>query len=252
MSDVRVFQDDEKLLAAAAEHILTAAAEAAAERGRFLLVVAGGTTPRGLYERLASQHAEDIDWERVHLFWGDERCVPADHPDSNYGMMAESLLRHVRIRAANVHRIQCQESPGLAAARYDAELAEFFNASAPVQLGAEPAFDLVLLGVGADGHTASLFPGSAALDATGWAVAAHAPASAVVRERVTLTLPALNASRVCLFLAAGTAKRRPVQHILREGPVASAPDSLLPAARVRARGQTLWFLDAEAGGAARP
>lgn len=249
MNDIRVFEDSEELIAAAAEHIKTAALRAVAQRGRFLLVLAGGTTPQGLYERLAAQYVDTIDWDRIHLFWGDERCVPPDHSDSNYGMAAKSLLRHVHIRVGNVHRIHCQEPPGLAAARYDAKLASFFNAATPARLGAEPAFDLVLLGVGADGHTASLFPGSAALDADGWATAAQAPASAVVADRVTLTLPAINASRECLFLAVGTAKRRVVQRVLHEGSATGAA-ALLPAGRVRARVQTSWFLDKEAAGTA--
>lgn len=249
MNRVRVFESAEKLNAAAAEHIIEAAIGAVEERGRFLLVLAGGETPRGVYAQLASGRAGEIDWKRVHVFWGDERCVAPDHAQSNYGMANESLLRWVDLPAANVHRIRGEEPPESAAVMYDRELAEFFRAATPAHLGSEPAFDLLLLGVGDDGHTASLFPGSPALAATGWAAPARAPESAAIAERVTLTLPALSAARECLFLVAGAAKQHVVQRIL--WPSADAEDEgspLLPAARVRPQGRSLWFLDAEAAG----
>lgn len=249
MNEVRVFDSAEKLNAAAAEHIKTAARGAVGERGRFLLVLAGGTTPRGAYEQLASQSAGRIDWKRVHVFWSDERCVAPDHEQSNYGMAADSLLHWVNVPAGNLHRIRGEEPPARAAMMYDRELAEFFRAATPAQLGSEPAFDLVILGVGEDGHTASLFPGSPALAASGWAAPTRAPGPAAVAERVTLTFPAISAARECLFLVAGTAKRHVVQQILwppaDTGEGGSPP---FPAAQVRPRGRSLWFLDAEAAG----
>lgn len=249
LNEVRVFDSAEKLDAAAAEHIATAAIGAVAERGRFLLVLAGGETPRGVYARLASEYAERVDWKRVHVFWGDERCIAPDHPQSNYRMAAESLLRRVDLPATNVHRIRGEAPPERAVMMYDRELAEFFGAATPAHLGSEPAFDLVLLGVGEDGHTASLFPGSPALAATGWAAAVRAPESAAVAERVTLTLSAINSTRECLFLVAGAAKRHVVQQILSSSADAEDGGSpLLPAARVRPRGRSLWFLDAAAAG----
>lgn len=249
MNEVRVFDSTEKLNAVAAEHITTAAIGALAERGRFLLVLAGGETPRGVYARLASEYAERIDWKRVHVFWGDERCVAPDHAQSNYGMANDSLLRRVNLPAANVHRIQGEESAESAAMMYDRELADFFRAPTPAGLDSESAFDLVLLGVGEDGHTASLFPDSPALAAAGWAAPARAPGSASVVERVTLTLPAINAARECLFLVAGAAKRHVVQQILSSSAAVDDGGSpLLPAARVRPRGRSVWFLDAEAAG----
>lgn len=249
MNAVRVFKDAEELNAAAAGHITEAAIGAVAERGRFLLVLSGGATPRGVYARLASEYAERIDWTRVHVFWGDERCVAPDHPQSNYGMANESLLRLVELPATNGHRIRGEEPPERAAMMYDRELAEFFRAATPGHLGSEPAFDLVLLGVGEDGHTASLFPGSPALQATGWAAPARAPESAAVAGRVTLTLPAINSATECLFLVAGAAKRDVVQQILSSPADAEDGGSPpLPAARVRPRGRSLWFLDAKAAG----
>jgi 6-phosphogluconolactonase len=247
MNEVRVFDSEEKLNAAAAEHITAAAIVAVEERGRFLLVLSGGATPRGVYLGLASEHAERIDWSRAHLFWGDERCVAPDHPQSNYGMANESLLRRVSLPAANVHRIRGEEPPERAAMMYDRELAEFFRAATPADLGSEYAFDLVLLGVGDDGHTASLFPDSPALTVTGWAASARAPEPAAVAERVTLTLPAINSARECLFLVTGAAKRQVAQQILSSSAAADDGGSpLLPAARVRPRGRSVWFLDAEA------
>lgn len=252
MNETLVHETAAALYAAAAGHITAAAARAVAERGRFLLVLAGGTTPRGVYEQLASRHADRLDWQRVRLFWGDERCVPPDHPESNYGMAAAALLEHVPIPPGNLHRIHGEEPAERAAARYDAELAEFFRAATPEELGDKPAFDLVLLGIGADGHTASLFPRSPALEATGWAVAARAPDSAAAAERVTLTLPAINASRECLLLVTGAAKRQVAQQVLRPPSGSGHGDSVLPAALVRPRRRSFWFFDAAAAGSAVP
>jgi 6-phosphogluconolactonase len=243
-----VYADVDDVYAAAAEHIAASAARALAERGRFVVVLAGGATPRGVYRRLARRSWDELDWEAIHLFWGDERCVPPRHPESNYGMAAGSLLEHVSLPPGNLHRIRGEESAEQAASRYDAELAAFFGASTPVALGTCPAFDLVLLGLGADGHTASLFPGSPALNARSWATAARAPDGAAVAERVTLTLPAINTARECVFLATGAVKAETVRRVLGNG-TADIERANLPAARVRARCATRWFLDAAAASA---
>jgi len=244
----RIYGEADDLYAAAAEHIAAAAARAIVERGRFLLVLAGGSTPHGVYRHLARRDWDDTDWEGIHLFWGDERCVSPQHPESNYGMAAGSLLQHVSLPPANRHRIRGEESAERAAARYDADLAAFFGATTPEGVGARAAFDLVLLGLGADGHTASLFPGSTALDARGWAVAARAPAGAAVAQRVTLTLSAINTARECVFLATGAVKAQAVRRVLGNG-TADVERHELPAARVRPRGTTQWFLDAAAASA---
>ena len=238
-----VFDDTSGLYAAAAAHIAAAADDAIARRGRFLLVLAGGSTPRGVYERLASGTWGDDELPRIHIFWGDERCVPPHQPESNYGMAAASLLRHLTIPSGNVHRIRGEEPVETAAARYDAELAVFFGRAIPgTPDDADPAFDLVLLGLGADGHTASLFPDSPALEAKNWAAATVAPDSAEIADRVTLTLPALNSARECLFLVSGASKRHAVRLVLGEKR-AHHEASLLPAARVAPRGPNRWFLD---------
>jgi 6-phosphogluconolactonase len=236
-----VFDDAPRMAAAAASLIQEAADRAIAARGRFLLVLAGGTTPRAVYHRLAAEHAHGIDWERVHLFWGDERAVPPEHPDSNFRMVAESLLSRVRVPPANVHRMRGEAADG-GASEYDEELQRFFGARWPGGVPGEHTFDLVLLGIGADGHTASLFSGSEALATSGWATTAHAPASSPVEQRITLTLPAINGAREVLFLAAGSAKRDAVASALSG---AGSPHAV-PAARVRARGSTRWFLDRDA------
>jgi 6-phosphogluconolactonase len=241
-----VFDDTSGLYTAAAAHIAAAAEHALATRGHFLLVLAGGSTPRGAYECLASRKWGEGALHRIHLFWGDERCVPPDHPESNYGMAAASLLRHLTIPSGNVHRIPGEDAAETAAARYDAELAEFFGRATPgASDDTDPVFDLVLLGLGVDGHTASLFPDSPALEAKGWAVATVAPDSAEIAHRVTLTLPALNAARECLFLVSGASKRHAVRLVLG-AKRANHEACLLPAARVAPRGPSRWFVDAAA------
>jgi 6-phosphogluconolactonase len=239
MNEIRIFDDMARLHEAAAAAIERTAAAAIRERGRFLLVLTGGTTPGGVYERLATRHAERIEWDRVHVFWGDERCVPPDDPRSNFRLAHETLLRRVPLPESNIHRMQGEVAAVEAAALYDAGLRRFFGAAAPDALPESGvAFDLVLLGMGNDGHVASLFPGSPALDAASWAAAAEAPPASPVAERVTLTLPAINRTHRCLFLVTGAAKRDTVRAVL-DGSAA------LPAARVRPRGAREWFLDAE-------
>lgn len=247
--ELHVFDELAALHAAAAERIALAAARSIAASGRFLLVLAGGATPLDVYARLASHSVSRIDWGRVDIFWGDERCVPPDHDESNYGNAATSLLRHIPIPLHRVHRIRGEQTPARAAAEYDAALASFFGAATPTDPGVETTFDLVLLGMGTDGHTASLFPGSPALDAGNWAVPALAPAPATTAQRVTLTLSAINASRECIFLVSGDAKRKAVAEVFGARSHTDEPRALLPAARVQPRERSLWFLDGAAAGA---
>jgi len=218
---------------------LKAISQAAAERiadlaqacDPFTIALSGGGTPRGLYEMLAAPpYREQIPWQRMHVFWGDERCVPPDHPGSNYRMAREALLDHVPIPAHNVHRIHGELGTEAAAQAYNAKLRAFFGAP-------WPTFDLVLLGLGNDGHTASLFPGSDALKETARpAVGVTAHYENRPAQRVTLTLPAINAARQVLFLAAG--KAGIVQAVLNE------PDAGYPAQRVRpTTGELFWLVD---------
>jgi len=226
---------------AAADLVADCAREANDSRGRFLLALSGGSTPRPLYERLAAAPSrKQIDWTRTHLLWSDERCVPPDHPDSNYRMAREALVDHVPIPPSQVHRMHGEDEPIAAAAAYDRVLRTLVSA-APGAGGAPSGLDLVLLGLGADGHSASLFPGRpAGRETTRWVVADEDPSG---RPRITLTPPAINAAHVVLFLVIGTEKAAALRAV-RQGPF--TPD-LLPAQRVGPRGGRLvWIVDAAA------
>lgn len=237
MADARVFADTHALFDAGADAVAKAAATAIAARARFAMALSGGTTPRQLFERLASPPWRDrIDWPRVHLFWGDERCVSPTHADSNYRMAREALLDHVPVPAAQVHRMRGEDVPDSAAVNYEAELRATLDAGAP---GGPGVFDLVLLGLGADGHTASLFPGMpSGRVITRWVVAEHVdPARG---WRLTLTPPIINAARSVLFLVAGDDKAPALAAVL-EGP---AQPSVLPAQAVASGGsQVTWLVD---------
>lgn len=230
---VMVVQDAEALAALAADEIARRMARAAEARGLASLALAGGATPRRTYERLADpDRHEGVPWEKVLLFFGDERCVPPDHPDSNHRMVREALLSRLALPAANVHRMAGEAADAdRAAAAYEAELRD--------ALGPAPRLDLVVLGMGPDGHVASLFPGSPALGETArLAVAAEARLPPV--RRITLTLPALNAARAVLFLVAGAAKAEAVAAVL----AGRGPE--LPASRIQPEGELVWLLDREA------
>lgn len=240
---VSVLSDRERLMRAAADRVLRYAAEAIASHGRFDWAVAGGSTPEQLYRLLASpEYAARLDTRHLHLFFGDERGVPPNHPDSNYRMLASSLLGGLSVPVENVHRIQAELAPEQAASAYEAELRRHFAEQAGSGF---PRFDLVLLGMGSDGHTASLFPGSPALaESRRWVVANPVPA--LGSTRLTLTLPVLNAASRVLFLVAGQDKAERLKQVLGGGS-AEAP---LPAACVRpASGQLEWLLDAAAASA---
>ncbi len=234
MTKLHVFSTPNALAEAAAVYVTHLAHAAISEHGGFSLALSGGSTPRALHTRLAHEPWRDaVDWGRVHVFWGDERCVPPDHPDSNYRMARETLLDHVPILPAQVHRLRGELPPDQAAAAYEAELRGLFP-SAPW-----PAFDLVLLGMGDDGHTASLFPDTAALAETErWAVANHV--EKLDAWRLTLTAPAINHAAHVAFLVAGAAKAERLREVLR-GPY---QPTVLPSQLIRpASGQLDWFVD---------
>lgn len=218
------------LMAALAQQWLRTGTEAIAARGRFDCALAGGSTPRELYALLGQPaHAKHLDWSKTHIFWGDERCVGPEDPDSNYRMTREALLQKVPLPASNIHRLHGESEPSVAAEVYESELRQHF--------GAEARFDLLLLGLGTDGHTASLFPGSPVLDEARRWVAAAADPHVAGRWRLTLTLPLLNAARRVDFLVAGADKAQPLAQVLRGGDASAA----LPAARIRPRAGTLHF-----------
>ena len=240
MAHVQVFVDVDALLDGAADVVVRAAAASIEARGLFTLALSGGSTPQGLYRRLASAAWRDrIDWARVHLFWGDERCVPPTHDASNYRMARESLIDHVPVPPAHVHRMHGEDAPDSAAVDYETELRATLGARPHNDLG---AFDLVLLGLGADGHTASLFPGmpSGRL-VTRWVVAEHV--DTVRGWRITLTPPVLNAARAVVFLVAGDDKAPALAAVL-EGPVRP---SALPAQRIADGARHVrWLVDRRA------
>jgi 6-phosphogluconolactonase len=214
-----------------AERFAAAARAAVRERGRFTAALAGGSTPRRAYALLAEEPlAGAVPWEQVHLFWGDERCVPPAHPRSNWGMAREVLLARVPVPPENVHRVRGELPPERAAAEYERELREIFGEGVP-------RLDLVHLGVGDDGHTVSLFPFAPALrERARLAV----PALHGGEPRVTLTVPALNAAARVEFLATGAAKAGVVRRVLR-GPL---DPFRIPAQLVRpAAAEPVWILD---------
>ncbi len=226
--------DLEGLSREAARRLLEALAEQRITRTPFRIALSGGSTPRRLYELLASESIRSrIPWVRLHFFWGDERMVPHDSPQSNFRLAQDALLRHVPVPRQNIHPVPTQTSPEEAAQRYEQELRAHFG-----RFGT-PVFDLVLLGLGADGHTASLFPGAAALAEKHRPVVAHRT-GLKGSDRVTLTLPVLNSSRRVFFLVSGESKAG----ALRAALTAGGP---LPAQQVSPdRGDLVWFVDAQA------
>jgi 6-phosphogluconolactonase len=241
---VVVAADATALADAAARHVRLALAEAIAARGRAWIALSGGRTPRALYERLAQADTPAIDWTRVHVAFGDERVVPPDHADSNYGMAKAALLDRVAIPPAQVHRVRGESGDASAAtSAYAAELVSAFG----LEPGAWPAFDLVLLGVGADGHTASLFPHTTALaDTTRLALAVEAPSPP--RSRVSLTFPVLNAARAVAILAGGADKADAIGRAFAE----SGTIDETPVRGIQPSGPVTWLLDAAAAASLAP
>ncbi|MBN2289357.1 MAG: 6-phosphogluconolactonase [Candidatus Glassbacteria bacterium] len=247
--EIYYFETVEKLSLEAAGLVCRRAVEEVGRSGSFAMALAGGRSPRILYETLARPpFMEDMPWGRCHFFWSDERCVPAEDQESNFGMASQALLRKVSVPEANIHRMPAGAgSPEEAARRYESELRMFFSADPRKRFfpsGGEefPRFDLILLGVGADGHTASLFPGSTLLEEeTRWVAAAEAPASCRTRMRLTLTLPVLNSAACVLFLVAGEGKVPVLERLLGGREPA---EKELPAAQVKpVRGELVWLVN---------
>ena len=233
MREVRVFADAAELMQAAAGEIVRAAEQAVAARGRFTWALSGGSTPRDLYRLLASDSWRDrLPWPAIHFFWGDERHVPPDHPESNFRMAREAMLDTVPVPSDNIHRVRAEE-PDVqrAAAEYEATLRSFFDPTDDW-----PRFDLILLGLGKDGHTASLFPGGAAVHERERLVVAPW-VEAQRTYRITLTPPVLNHARRAVFLVSGEEKAEAL-HAVIEGE--HQPDRY-PAQVVE--GNCLWMVD---------
>lgn len=230
---VRVFPDLDALSATAAAAVADLINRAVGATGRCALALSGGSTPRTLYERLASQWRARIPWGALHLFWGDERYVPHGDVHSNYRMAKEALLDHVPCPADHVHPMPTDlANPEAAARAYEATLRHYFA-------GGPPRFDLVLLGLGEEGHTASLFPRSPALaERTRWTVAVTAPIDPPMR--LTLTLPALTRAAVIYFVVAGSKKAHALSQVLSP----TADPNVYPAAAVRPdTGAVTWWVD---------
>ncbi len=233
-AQARILPDAGQLITAATEHFVATARNAIAKRGVFYVALAGGSTPKGLYEKLATEpYAQQIDWARVHLFFGDERCVPADHDDSNYKMARLAMLDKLPIPADNIHRMPTETGD---AAEVATAYAKTLQA---VMHGA--AFDLVLLGLGPDGHIASLFPETPALAVTD-TLTTYLYVEKFDSWRVTLTYPVINAARQVIVFIAGAGKADIVRDITTEAV------SGLPVQQLAPQGEYYWFMDQAAAG----
>lgn len=230
----KILADSATLIQAAAEHFVATARAAIAKRGVFYVALAGGSTPKGLYEKLAtSPYIEQIDWARVHLFFGDERCVPATHDDSNFKMARQAMIDLIPIPVENVHRMPTESGePADVAVRYAATMTEVMD-GAP--------FDLLLLGLGPDGHIASLFPETPALD-----IVDTLTTSVYVEKfdswRVTMTYPVINSARQVIVFISGEAKATIVNDITNETITG------LPVQRLAPENDYYWFMDKAAAG----
>ena len=236
-NDLRIFPSSETLNRAAAEAFTQMANKAITEKGRFTVALAGGNTPRAIYRLLATGYREQIDWSHVHFFWGDERYVPNNDPDSNYRMARESLLDHVSILAENVHRMPTEFiQPEIAAQEYEKTLRDFWPASLP-------RFDLVQLGLGTDGHILSLFPNSPLLQEEQRLVSVVRDSPKPPPTRLTLTLPVINHAAQIHFFVTGVEKAEALGSTL-QGPRAWQK---FPAQAVQlVNGQIIWWVDERA------
>ena len=226
--NVCVFEDPRGLAEAAAKAFAAEAERSVREKRRFAVALAGGSTPKALYELLATEYRDALDWSKLHAFFSDERCVPPDHEDSNYRMAYVALLS--RVPVGSVRRMRGELDPPRAAALYEEELKAYF--------GGPPSFDLILLGIGEDGHTASLFPQSPALEVRDRFVVEN-PVEKLRTTRLTLTIPAINSARKVAFLVAGEGKAE----ALKESLEGAADPHDYPTKLVRLSNGPDWFVD---------
>lgn len=234
--EIRTFTTPQEISAAAAEEVVHAANEAVKRDGRFTLALSGGSTPKNLYNLLATNARTALPWDRMFFFWGDERHVPPTDPESNYRMADETMLAKIPVSASNVFRIKTENPDAAAVAEaYEQTLRKFFQ----LQPGQVPTFDLILLGMGPDGHTASLFPGTAALKEKSRLVVANW-VEKMQTHRITLTLPVLNAARCVTFLVSGTDKAPALHAVLEENvPAEQYPSKLIKPSD----GKLIWMID---------
>ncbi|MEO0376649.1 MAG: 6-phosphogluconolactonase [Cyanobacteria bacterium P01_A01_bin.17] len=234
---IEVLADASTLVQRAAELVVAEAQQAIAQRDRFTIALSGGNTPKPLYEQLAEK---DLPWSKVHIFWGDERYVPADHADSNAGMARKAWLDRVPLPAENIHPMATDAAdPADAARTHEQHLNAFFGSSS--EPGQFPQLDVVLLGIGPDGHTASLFPHTEALQVCDRSITVGNKDG---QPRITFTIPILNRARCVIFLVTGENKRTALEQIFAE----QANSSQWPARLVQPQdGQLIWLLDQSAG-----
>ena len=236
--ELETFASFETLCVGAAERIAQAARSAVYNRKRFRLALSGGEALRALYRRLAEEYRERIQWPQLTVFFADERCVPGPNAESNYALAAGALLSHVPLAKRNEHRLSGELDPEIASRSYEKVLKREF----PVL--DDPAFDVLLLNVGADGSVAALYPGSAALqERTRWVMPVRAPAPEPTPERITLTPPILNRAREVILFAVGAARAAVARRIFEGDPTAST----LPAAQIRGVERTTWLVTGSEG-----
>ncbi|NIO09332.1 MAG: 6-phosphogluconolactonase [Deltaproteobacteria bacterium] len=238
---MELYKDPDELSRAAAEKVIAINRKAASRGGRFSLVLSGGSTPRRLFQMLAAEpYCDQMDWTHVEFFWGDERTVPPDHQDSNFHMANEALLQKITLRPEQIHRMKAEsEDPDASARDYQREIAKVFEIP---ERGRPPSFDLVLLGLGPDAHTASLFPHtSGIMERESWVVKNHVPQ--LKTNRITMTVPILNRAKMILFLVVGHDKAEALHSVI-EG---SRDPERFPAQLIQPdEGELVWMVDREA------
>lgn len=231
---IEVLPDQTALIARAQELILSQIQAAIEQRGKFTIALSGGSTPKPLYEAIATQN---LPWDKIHVFWGDERYVPPNHPDSNEGMARRAWLDRVNIPAANIHAVPTTEGdPAVSAAKHEKEIQEFFHSSP----GEFPALDVILLGMGDDAHTASLFPHTEALKVRDRLITVGNKDG---NPRITFTYPFINAARCVIFVVAGANKKSALAQVFAP----KADNSTYPSRLIQPEGELWWLLDAAAG-----
>ncbi|HBB35096.1 MAG TPA: 6-phosphogluconolactonase [Cyanobacteria bacterium UBA8803] len=231
---VEVLPDKAALINRALDLVVTKMQAAIQERDRCTIALAGGGTPKPLYEAIATQ---DLPWEKIHIFWGDERYVPADHPDSNQGMARSAWLSKVNIPETNIHPMPTDGvTPEADASKHEAQLYDFFKTS----VGEFPQFDVILLGIGDDAHTASLFPNTEALHVRDRLVTVGNKDG---QPRITFTAPLINQAHCIIFLVAGASKQTALSQIF----ASDADPMTYPARLIQPQGELWWLLDSEAG-----
>jgi len=236
---IEVLPDRTTLIERSLELTLAKIQTAIQERGLCTIALSGGSTPKPLYEAIATQQ---LPWDKIHVFWGDERYVPPDHSDSNEGMARRAWLDRVELPDSNIHPMPTNEAdPAVAASKYEEDIREFFQ----VQVGDVPSFDVILLGMGDDGHTASLFPYTKALQVRDRLITVG---SKDAQPRLTFTVPLINHARCVIFMATGTNKRPALDQVF--APVAD--DSTYPSRLIQPQGELWWLLDQAAGEDLKP